>query len=146
MSLQKLSPEINFPVPIETVDLDEARDILLEEEIDPFELELLLKILYSVPMAEFHRYQELIGKREALGKLTQLEQSEIRSLLGLLDRYAIERNQAIMDLARFRKIPAQQLIEELKALEEEKAERVRRRTAALALKHNQPLDGESKSS
>jgi hypothetical protein len=129
MSLQKISADIKFPIPTETVNLDEARNILLEEETDPIEIELLLKILYSIPMAEFKRYQELISKQAETGKLTRLEQSEIRSLLGQLDRYAIDRNNALADLAHHRRIPVQQLIEELKEQEEAKAARAKRLAA-----------------
>jgi hypothetical protein len=126
MSLQKISADIKFPIPSETVNLDEARNILLEEETDPIEIELLLKILYSIPMAEFKRYQELISKQTETGKLTRLEQSEIRSLLSQLDRYAIDRNQALVDLAHHRTIPVQQLMEELKEQEEAKTDRAKR--------------------
>jgi hypothetical protein len=48
-------------------------------------------------------------------QLTELELYEITALLGQLDRYAIERNRAIIDLACFRRIPVQQLMEELSA-------------------------------
>jgi hypothetical protein len=126
MSLEKISADIKFPIPTTPVNLDEARNILLEEEADPIEIELLLKILYSIPMAEFKRYQELISKQTETGKLTRLEQSEIRSLLGQLDRYAIDRNQALVDLAHHRTIPVQQLMEELKEQEEAKTDRAKR--------------------
>jgi hypothetical protein len=129
MSLQKISADIKFPIPNTPVNLDEARNLLLEEETDPIEIELLLKILYSIPMAEFKRYQELISKQTETGKLTRLEQSEIRSLLGQLDRYAIDRNNALADLAHHRRIPVQQLIEELKEQEEAKTARAKRLAA-----------------
>jgi hypothetical protein len=129
MSLQKISAEINIPVQVEAINLDEARNGLLEEDIDPIEIELLLKILYSIPMAEFKRYQELISKQNETGKLTRLEQSEIRSLFGQLDRYAIDRNNALTDLAHHRRIPVQQLIEELKEQEEAKTARAKRLAA-----------------
>jgi hypothetical protein len=129
MSLQKISVDIKFPIPVENVNLDQVRTLLLEEETDPIEIELLLKILYSIPMAEFKRYQELISKQTETGKLTRLEQSEIRSLLGQLDRYALDRNNALIDLANHRRIPVQQLMEELKEQEEAKAVRAKRLAA-----------------
>jgi hypothetical protein len=141
MSLQKLPLEINFPVPIETIDLDDARNVLLQKEVNSFEIELLLKILYSVPMMEFNRYKELTRKRDESGKLTELELYEISALLSQLNRYAIERNRAIIDLAHFRKIPPQQLMEELKVEEEEKAERARRRAAALKRREVLVIEG-----
>jgi hypothetical protein len=132
MGLEKLLPEIIiYPVVAEVIDRKKVEDFLLEDKIDPIETELLIKILYSTPVVEFRRYQELIRKRNELGILTDLEDYDLRWILGLLDRMAIARNNALIDLARLRKIPVQQLTEDLKLLEDEQAERTRRRAASL---------------
>jgi hypothetical protein len=132
MGLEELLPEIIvYPVAGEVIDRKKVEDFLLEDKIDPFETELLIKIFYSTPVVEFRRYQELIRKRNEVGILTDLEDYDLRWILGLLDRMAIARNDALIDLARLRKIPVQQLIEDLKLLEDEQAERARRRAASL---------------
>jgi hypothetical protein len=130
MGLEKLLPEIIvYPVAGEVIDRKKVEDFLLEDKIDPIETELLIKILYSTPVVEFRRYQELIHKRNELGILTDLEDYDLRWILGLLDRMAIARNDALIELAYRRKIPVQQLTEELRVQEEEQPERARRRAA-----------------
>jgi hypothetical protein len=132
MGLEKLLPAIIvYPVAGEVIDRKKVEDFLLEDKIDPIETELLIKIFYSTPVVEFRRYQELIRKRNEVGILTDLEDYDLRWILGLLDRMAIARNNALIDLARLRKIPVQQLLEDLKLLEDEQAERARRRAASL---------------
>jgi hypothetical protein len=118
-----------------------VEDFLLEDKIDPIETELLIKILYSTPVVEFRRYQELIRKRNELGILTDLEDYDLRWILGLLDRMAIARNNALIDLAHLRKIPVQQLTEDLKLLEDEQAERARRRAASLRQDYLSTVEG-----
>jgi hypothetical protein len=132
MGLEELLPEIIvYPVAGEVIDRKKVEDFLLEDKIDPFETELLIKIFYSTPVVEFRRYQELIRKRNEVGILTDLEDYDLRWILGLLDRMAIARNDALIELAYRRKIPVQQLTEELRVQEEEQAERARRRAASL---------------
>jgi hypothetical protein len=132
MGLEKLLPEIIiYPVAAEVIDRKKVEDFLLEDKIDPIETELLIKIFYSTPVVEFRRYQELIRKRNEVGILTDLEDYDLRWILGLLDRMAIARNDALIELAYRRKIPVQQLTEELRVQEEEQAERARRRAASL---------------
>jgi hypothetical protein len=142
MGLEKLLPEIIiYPVVAEVIDRKKVEDFLLEDKIDPIETELLIKILYSTPVVEFRRYQELIRKRNELGILTDLEDYDLRWILGLLDRMAIARNNALIDLARLRKIPVQQLTEDLKLLEDEQAERTRRRAASLRQDYLSTVEG-----
>jgi hypothetical protein len=142
MGLEKLLPEIIiYPVAAEVIDRKKVEDFLLEDKIGPVETELLIKILYSTPVVEFRRYQELIRKRNEVGILTDLEDYDLRWILGLLDRMAIARNDALIELAYRRKIPVQQLTEELRVQEEEQAERARRRAASLRQDYPSTAEG-----
>jgi hypothetical protein len=142
MGLEKLLPEIIiYPVAAEVIDRKKVEDFLLEDKIDPIETELLIKIFYSTPVVEFRRYQELIRKRNEVGILTDLEDYDLRWILGLLDRMAIARNDALIELAYRRKIPVQQLTEELRVQEEEQAERARRRAASLRQDYLSTVEG-----
>ncbi|MBI3428273.1 MAG: hypothetical protein HY011_35565 [Acidobacteria bacterium] len=76
------------------------------------ESELFLRINRTVTEAQQQRFESLTAKRLA-GTLTKHEHTELGVLIAELERLGVDRLQAVIELARLRKIPPAELAKQL---------------------------------
>lgn len=76
------------------------------------ETELFLRINRTLSEAQQQRYDELTEKRLA-GTLTKREDAELEKLIRALERLGADRLQAVIELARLRKVPPEELARQL---------------------------------
>lgn len=76
------------------------------------ESELFQKINGKLSVKKQKRYDELTEKRED-GLLTDKEHAELMGLITELERIGVERLRAVIELAKLRKVPPEQMLEQL---------------------------------
>ncbi len=76
------------------------------------ETELFLRINRTLSEAQQQRYDELTEKRLA-GALTKRDDAELEELIQAIERLGIDRLQAVIELARLRKVPPEEMLRQL---------------------------------
>lgn len=76
------------------------------------ESELFLRINRTVTDAQQQQFEALTAKRLA-GTLTKREHAELGELIAEIERLGVDRLQAVIELARLRKIPPAELAKQL---------------------------------
>lgn len=76
------------------------------------ETDLFLRINCTLPEAEQQRFADLTEKRLA-GKLSTVEHKELEQLILAWERLGADQLQAVIELARLRKIPPEQMLKQL---------------------------------
>ena len=76
------------------------------------ESELFLRINRTVTEAQQQRFEVLTAKRLA-GTLPKREHTELGTLIAEIERLGVDRLQAVIELARLRKVPPEELAKQL---------------------------------
>lgn len=73
---------------------------------------LFLRINHTITDEQQQRYETLTAKRLA-GSLTEREHAELGALIAEVERLGVDRLQAVIELARLRKVPPAELAKQL---------------------------------